>query len=378
MKATFKPFTLSCWWLTLSIVVTSFGVTTFARDEGQTPAPLAPLPRLVQAPPNVKQVEIGKLLFFDGRLSGDGTVSCASCHDPAKGWTDGLKLSKGYPGSLYFRNTPTVLNAAHGRYLYWDGRLPASDLATLVRDHISEAHFMQADGRLVVERLRQVPPYEQGFKQAFGGEPSYGRILNAVAAFLKTLRSQQVPFDRYLRGDASAISAAAKRGVDLFQGKAGCIRCHSGSMLSDGDFHNVGVTVNRSIFRTPERHITFRRFFKTLGVSEYAGLRQDVGLYAITKRPEDRGRFRTPTLREVANTAPYMHDGSVATLEEVVELYNRGGGRASGKDALLRPLGLTAGEKSDLVAFLKTLSGERIAIRPVVIPEYQLRSLGEN
>lgn len=341
------------------------------------PAPLAPLP-LLSKQPDAGQAALGRFLFFDGRLSGDGTISCASCHDPAKGWTDGLPLSKGYRGSLYFRNTPTVVNAVHGRYLYWDGRLPASDLPTLVRDHISEAHFMQADGRLVIERLKQVPPYRQAFKDAFGGEPDYGRILNVVSAFLQTLRSQDVPFDSFLAGNAQAISDNAKRGLELFQGKAQCIRCHHGSMLMDDGFHNLGLPENQDIFRTPERHITFRRFFKMLGVPEYEGLREDPGRFSVTKAAGERGRFRTPALREVGATAPYMHNGTLATLEEVVDFYNRGGGPGQGKDPLLKPLALTPGEKGDLIEFLKTLSGKPAPVEPVQVPDYELVKLGEN
>lgn len=359
--------------IALSIHSTTAG-TADALDKNME---LAPLPALAQEP-DAKQVALGRLLFFDPRLGGDATIACAHCHDPETGWADGIPLSAGYPGSLYFRNAPTVMNAAHGRFLYWDGRLPASDLPTLVRDHISEAHFLQADGRLVIERFRQVPVYEEGFKEAFGGEPTYGRILNATAAFLQTLRSRDVPFDRYLQGKTSAISPAARRGLEWFRGKAGCIQCHNGPMLSDGGFHNLGLAGNRDIFRTPERHITFRRFFKTLGVAEYAALREDLGRFAVTKREEDRGRFRTPPLRELVHTAPYMHDGSLATLEDIVELYNQGGGPGQGKDPLLRPLRLTAGEKSDLVEFLKSLSGTPIPAGKVRVPGYEIRKLGKN
>ncbi|MFV2069863.1 MAG: cytochrome-c peroxidase, partial [Pirellulales bacterium] len=124
---------------------------------------------------------LGKRLFFDPRLSGDATISCATCHQPEQAWTDGQALSQGYPGTLYFRNVPTLLGASHNRYFYWDGRLSGDDLPTLVRDHISEAHFMQADGRLVIERMRQIPVYQNEFREVFDGEPTYGRILNAVA-----------------------------------------------------------------------------------------------------------------------------------------------------------------------------------------------------
>lgn len=379
MDGTLRPLLAIFKGLSLGLLTAALVVAGTAAEIGRAPAPapLAPLPALAKRP-NSQQVALGKLLFFDERLGGDATITCSSCHDANKGWADGLPLSKGYPGALYFRNTPTVINAVHGRYLYWDGRLPASDLPTLVRDHISEAHFLQADGRLIIERLRQIPEYENGFKRAFGGEPTYGRILNAIAAYVSTLRSRNVPFDRYLRGDSGAIPAAARQGLNLFRGKAGCIRCHNGPMLSDGGFHNVGLSGNDDIFQTPERHITFRRFFKTMGVSEYASLREDLGRYAVTKQAQDRGRFRTPTLRELSNTAPYMHDGSLAKLEDVVEFYNRGGGLAEGKDPFLRPLGLTEGEKRGLVEFLKSLSGTPITVQPVEPPEYRLRKLGEN
>lgn len=364
--------------LGLSVVIGCAAVAgAWARSHAEEQEEIfAPLP----APPqlNPKEVELGKQLFFDGRLSGDATLSCTSCHDPKKAWTDGLALSKGYPTSLYFRNTPTVLNSAYKKYLYWDGRLPGEDLPTLVRDHLSEAHFMQADGRVIEERLRQVPEYEAAFQEVYGGEPSYGKILNAIAAYLKSLTSEEVPLDRYLAGEADALSASAKRGMALFQGKARCAQCHYGPMLSDGGFHNLGIKQNPEVFQEPLRHITFRRFFKTLGVEGYQLLREDVGLYAITKQPQDRGKFKTPSLREAGRTAPYMHNGTMETLEAVVEFYNRGGGDHPNKDALLGPLGLSEQEKRDLVAFLEALSGEEAAVEPPALPEYQLRELGKN
>ncbi len=358
--------------LTLVAMVILIGV---AAAQGPQPAPFAPLPGTTTPDPG--RVELGRMLFFDTRLSGNDTLSCAVCHDPARAWTDGAALSAGYPGSRYFRNTPTLLNVVHGRYVYWDGRLPASDLPTVMRDHIAEAHFFQADGRLIIERLRQVPVYEQGFKDVFGGEPSYGRILNSLTAFVTTLQAPGSPFDRYLQGDKSALTEQATRGLALFEGKAGCLRCHDGAMLSDGRFHNLGLAPNPDIFNEPLRHITFRRFFRTMGL-DAAGLREDPGRYAITKRQEDWGRFRTPTLREVAATAPYMHDGSLATLADVVDFYDGGGGPGRGKDASLKPLGLSAAEKADLVAFLEALTGEPVTVERPQRPPYSLRTLGSN
>ena len=310
---------------------------------------------------------LGKRLFFDPRLSGDATLSCATCHQPERAWTDGQALSQGYPGTLYFRNVPTLLGASHHRYFYWDGRLSGDDLPTLIRDHISEAHFMQADGRLVIERMRQIPAYQSEFREVFGGEPTYGRILNAVAAFVRTLESSAAPVDRYLAGDRGALSSASRRGLELFRGQAGCIACHHGPRLTDERFHSIGVRPNEAIFDQPLRHISFRRFFRTLGLAEYAQLRHDVGHRAVTKERRDDGLFRTPSLREVGRTAPYMHNGTLASLDEVVAFYNRGGSPLQG------PWHLSLKDQADLVAFLQALSSAPVPITPPVPAAYGLR-----
>ncbi len=359
--------------LKLLLAACTLSVSAAAAQESR---PLAPLPTMKS--PDAAQVALGRQLFFDPRLSGDATISCATCHNPDHGWADGLPMSKGYPGSLYFRNTPTVMNASLNRYVYWDGRLPASDMPTVVRDHISEGHFMQADGRLVIERMRQIPEYEAAFKSTFGGEPTYGRILNSVAAYVKSMNSQDVPFDKFLKGDKAALSEAAQRGLELFEGKAGCLQCHNGAMLSDGEFHSLGLEANRGIFTDPERHITFRRFFRTLGVPRYEHLQNDIGVCCVTKADDDREQMRTPTLREVSNTAPYMHDGQLATLNDVVAFYNSGGGPRDTKDKRLKPLGLSEEEQGDLVEFLKSLSGKPADGSRPELPKYQLRTLGEN
>jgi cytochrome c peroxidase len=338
--------------------------------------PLAPLG--APAAPRAEQVALGKLLFFDTRLSGDAAISCATCHDPRRGWGDGRPLSTGYPGSEYFRNTQTILNAARHRRNYWDGRMDGRDLPTLVRDHLTEAHFMQADGRLLIERLRQVPEYEAMFQKAFGGEPSYGRILNALAAFVQTITSRNAPLDRFLGGETAALGPAAQAGLKLFQGKAGCLQCHDGALLSDGKFHALGVPEHPAVYREPLRHITFRRFMKTLGAPNYDNLREDVGLSGVTKDPADRGKFRTPSLREVALTAPYMHNGVLATLQDVIEFYDRGGGPHPNRSPLLKPLGLTASDKQALGEFLRALTGETVVVEPPALPEYKLRTLGKN
>ncbi len=348
-------------------------LSTASTARGQGLQPLAPI-----APPKAEQVELGKYLFFDPRLSGDGGVSCDSCHDPSSGWGDGKALSTGYPGSEYFRNAQTLLNATYYRRNYWDGRMAGSDLPTLVRDHLTEAHFMQVDGRLLAERLKQVPEYVEMFQQAFGGEPTFGRTLNAVAAFLKTITSRNAPIDRFLKGETMALSTEAREGLALFEGKAGCIRCHHGPLLSDQTFHALGVPENPDIFANPLRHITFRRFFRTLGAPNVENYREDPGLSGVTKEQADWGKFRTPSLREVSRTAPYMHNGGFATLEEVVDFYDRGGGPHRNKSPLLRPLGLTAAEKRALLEFLKSLSGDPVVVERPDLPDYKPRKLGQN
>ncbi|QDT12205.1 cytochrome-c peroxidase [Planctomycetes bacterium K23_9] len=337
---------------------------------------LAPLPKAESTSPDAI-IELGKTLFFDGRLSGDATTSCATCHDPGKAFTDGLPLSAGYPGTKYFRNTPTLINASEQNYFYWDGRMSGDDLPSLVRDHIAEAHFMQADGRLVIERLRQIPEYEAGFKKVMGGEPSYGKILNAVAAYVSSLRSGTAPLDRYLDGDKSALTEAAQRGLELFQGKADCIRCHHGPFLTDDKIHVTGVPQNEDVFGDPERHITFRRFMRTIGIGDCATLRIDIGHGCVTKQKSDTAAFRTPSLREVSRTAPYMHNGQLKTLEEVVDFYNAGGGVTDAKSRSMKSLKLTVDEKSDLVEFLMGLVSDPVDVTPPKLPPYELRELGQ-
>ena len=297
--------------------------------------------------------ELGALLFFDPRISGDAQVSCSSCHLPDQAWSDGMALSAGYTSTLYFRNTPTLLNASQMPVLDWDGRFEQSDMTSLVRDHLTEAHFMNVDGRLMVERLRQ---------------------LSALAAFVGPLASEDHPYQRYLDGDSSALSPQARAGLRLFAGKAGCAQCHSGPLLSDGELRSLGVPENVDIFQEPLRHITFRRFFRAFGVGEYVTMRDDPGLYALTFNDADRGAFRTPSLLEVARTAPYMHNGVFDDLEDVVRFYDDGGGDGSS----LRPLGLTADEIASLVAFLDSLQSEQAPFETPELPPYGLRTLGEN
>lgn len=319
----------------------------------------ASLPPIKSEP---KLVALGKRLFFDPRLSGDSALSCASCHVPEKGFADGKPLSDAYPSLLGFRNTPTLINTAHKKVWFHDGRL-GTNLNDVTRDQLTETFWMNMDMRLMQERLKQDPVYVRMFKEAGLGEPSNGGVRKAIPEYLKTLTSIDAPFD------AGLMSAAAERGQKLFESKAGCAACHSGALFSDGQAHNLGVPENTAIFEDAARHITFVAFANFMGIQNYMNLRRDPGAYVRTNSPKDMGKFLTPTLRELKYTSPYMHNGTFRTLAEVVQFYNRGGGSDPNKDPRLKPLRLSNREKTDLVAFLNALSGEPLTSAKFVLKE---------
>ncbi len=333
---------------------------------------LAPLPDAKEI--KADRAELGRMLFFDARLSGDTATSCSTCHDPAKGWGDGKPLSNGYTSIQYFRNAPTLFNAGHRSYFMWDARLDGSDAGTLVRDMLTEAHTMNMDSRLAQERLKQVPEYQAMFEKAFKGDPYGGKIYGAIGEYLKTIRTVDAPLDKYLRGDKAALGDAELRGMALFEGKAGCVQCHAGPMLSDGKAHATGVPANPELGTNAERQISMLRHFSTMGTPNYMNLREDVGHYVVTKDKKDWGKFLTPSLWDVGQTAPYMHNGALATLDDVVAFYNRGGGEKSG----MKPLELSAAEQADLVAFLKSMTGRAPTEKAPDLPECKLRTVGQN
>ncbi len=334
-------------------------------------SPLPPPPAPKDNPTTPAKVELGKKLFWDGRLSGNGAMPCVACHLPDLGWGTSTAISFGYPGTQHWRNSQTIYNSAYYNKLFWEGSV--TSLEAQAPAAAEGAVAGNGDAAMMEMRLRLVPEYRKAFKAVFGTEwPNINDAWKAIAAFQRTIVSdpKKVPVDRFVQGDKAAISDAAKRGLALFQGKAGCIACHNGALLSDQRFYNTGVPENPVFKEDPLYQITFRWELYQKGIDEktYRVGNVDHGLYYRTLNPKDIGKFRTPSLREINYTAPYMHNGVFEKLEDVIEFYNRGGG--AGQTAGLKPLNLGDAQKSDLLAFLNTLSmDEPIRIADPTLPK---------
>lgn len=308
-----------------------------AVEEPETPLGLPPVFWPADNYYTPEKAELGRLLYFDKRLSADGTVSCATCHAPEHAFTDGAPVSTGIKGQKGGRSAPTVINRAYSTLQFWDGR--ARSLEEQAKGPIANPIEMtdkkteKAAHDTVVARLKQIPGYVERFSDVFGTEDfTIDHVAKAIATFERTVLSGNAPYDRYKAGDEDALTEAQIRGMNVFFKKAKCDSCHIGFNFSDGSYENVGIGMDK-----PE---------------------PDLGRYAITGDEEDKGAFKTPTLREIEHTAPYMHDGRFKTLEEVVEHYNKGGIKNPWLDQRIKPLNLSDQEKADLVAFLKALSGE--------------------
>lgn len=285
------------------------------------PAGLPPVVHPKDNPPTDEKIALGKLLYFDKRLSVDETISCASCHDPKKGWSNGEPVATGVGGKKGGRSAPTVLNTAYYTMQFWDGR--AATLEVQALGPIANPIEMNMEIDKVVERLNGIPGYKEQFQKVFGTDVTDVGIAKAIAAFERTVLSGDAPYDRFKAGDKTALSEAAQRGMKLFFGKANCSACHSGPSFTDSAFHNIGYDS------------------------------EDPGRFAISKIVGDTGAMKTPTLRDIARHAPYMHNGGLKTLEEVVAHYNKGGNNNPQQDEEIFPLKLTEAEQADLVTFLK-------------------------
>ena len=317
-----------------------------------------------QNPQTPEKIELGKKLFFDRRLSGDGTMSCATCHDPEKGFSDDLEISLSYPTTRNWRNSPTLINVAFQKYLFHDGRARTLEAQALFP--MMSAFEMNKNLDYLEEHIRQVPEYVEAFKKVFNGEVTRERIAMAIAAFERTLVSINSPLDKYLKGDKKALSPEAEKGHVIFIGKGKCVKCHYGTNLSDDKFHALYVPENPEHQKDPRIAVTRRFVAKLFHYEDYRGLKDDPGRYLVTKKKQDWKAFRTPTLRDISKTAPYMHNGIFKTLEEVIAFHDMGGGKGNRE---LKPTGLTGDEKRYLKAFLvEALTGEPIAIKYPEVP----------
>lgn len=300
-----------------------------AEESDKVPVPfgLPPVDVPEDNPMSAAKIELGKALFFDRRLSIDDTVSCADCHDPKKGWSNGARFATGVKGQKGGRSSPTILNAAYGYFQFWDGRAGSLE-EQAVGPIMNPIEMAMPDGKAVEKKLARIDGYRPLFRKAFGNdEITIGKVGKAIAAFERTVLSGDAPYDRYKAGDKSALSESAQRGMALFFGKGSCSACHVPPHFTDLGFHNVGVGM--------------------------AADKVDAGRAAISKLEGDHGAFKTPTLRDIARTGPYMHDGSLKTLEDVVAHYDKGGVANPQLDEEIFPLKFSAKEKADLVTFLK-------------------------
>lgn len=365
-----------------ALVLTATAVAVIAHSAGSKPSDrpktLAALEKPAEPADNVgtpEKIELGKMLFFDPRLSGNGAMPCSACHIPDAGWDFPDKISLGYPGTAHWRNSQTIINSAYYGKLFWAGA--SKSLEGQARSAARGGVAGNGEDDMMEARLAFVPEYRKRFREVFGDRwPRIRNAYMAIAAYERTLVQTDTPFDNYMRGDDKALNDAQKRGLKLFTGKAGCDQCHNGALLSNQKYYNIGVPRYDGWESDAVAQITFRFELLAKGVTQekYRKWKDDPGLYFRTKQDADIGKFRVPSLRYTKYTAPYMHNGMLATLEDVIEFYNKGGGTndwAATKTKLLKPLKLSKKEKADLLAFLESLSGPKITVEEPELPEYE-------
>ena len=304
------------------------------------PLGLSPVPIPVDNRPTAQTISLGRRLFYDQRLSKDNSLSCATCHNPKFDFADGRRVAKGVAEATGIRNVPTIINVAYQPLQFWDGR--ARDLEQQAASPIADPLEMNQTHKVSVAKLEKDPVYRRMFADAFGSEDvTIGRVEKSLASFERTVLSGNSTFDRYqYAGDQTALSPSQARGLALFidPHKGNCTACHTidpkYALFTDGKFHNIGIGVNDD------------------------GSLKDVGRYHETTVDSDRGAFKTPALRNVANTAPYMHDGSLQTLQQVVDFYAGGGNSNPYLDKEIKTIKLSGQDRADLVEFLKSLTGD--------------------
>jgi cytochrome c peroxidase len=322
-----------------------------------------PIPRL--NPQTPEKIKLGKILFFDRRLSGDGTMSCATCHIPEMGFSDGQAISLSYPTTKNWRNSPTLINVAFSKFLFHDGRIETLEDQALFP--MMSSFEMNQNLDFLEEEIRSVPEYLALFTKIFGDDDiTRERVGMALAAFQRTLISRNAPLDMFLNGNKDALSPDALQGYEIFIGKGKCTDCHFGVNLIDNKFHALNVPENPD-FQADPRVAATRRFVAKLNHYEnFRTLNEDPGRYLITKDKKDWRAFKTPTLRDISKTDPYMHNGIFETLDEVIDFFNQGGGPSN---TVLKPLGLNTEEKKDLKIFLvEALTGDDIKLTYPRVP----------
>lgn len=355
---------------------------TFKKVADPKEPPLAPLgpPSIpTDNPMSEAKVELGKRLFFDARLGGDASTSCANCHDPDQGWSFAEEISRGYPGTMHWRSSQTVINSAYYDKLFAAGSTPSleSQAPSAAKGGVAG----NGEDDLMEARLRLIPDYVKRFQAAFGEPwPTINNAWKAIAAFERTLVQRDTPLDKYLLGDKSALSEQQVRGKALFEGKADCIACHNGAFATNQKYYNIGVPRSTRWAEDGLAQITFRFEYYAKGATEelYRTAKDDAGLYFRNKNKWSKGKFRVPSLRYAKYTAPYMRQGQFYTLEEVIDFYDRGGFDAEGnttsypdtKTPLIKKLNLTDTEKEDLLAFVEAFSGDEITIQKPKLSDY--------
>ncbi len=334
---------------------------------GLPPAPHAAVPKA--------QVDLGRKLFMDRRLSRNNTMSCAMCHVPEQGFAaHELATSVGIEGRSLRRNAPTLLNVAYVGELFHDGRSDSLEHQAWV-PILNPIEMGNESAQEVLDRIRSMPDYARKFETAFGTAATERNVGEALASYQRTLTAANSRFDRWrYGGDKGALNASEQAGFAVFAGKGRCVACHTveekHALFSDGRFHNTGLGYGRSqgAADATRRHVVQLApgVFTEIAASELASVsepvQEDTGRHEVTKQEGERFAYRTPTLRNVAITGPYMHDGSLSTIEDVIEYYQHGGIANPGKSALVQPLGLTQEEKRDLAAFLRTLTSEQARV----------------
>lgn len=304
--------------------------------------PLPPVPIPASNPQTAAKVELGKMLFFDPRLSANDHWACSTCHSPSFGYGDGLPRSLGFGDEKELgRHSPTIINVAYNSSQFWDGR--AATMEDQAVGPIVASREMNSNPQQMIGEITDIPFYNTKFKEVFGGPPNMKNVGMAIAAFERTIVTGESKFDKYAKGDKKILTEQEKRGLILFVSKAACTQCHNGPNFTDSSFHN-------------------------LGVPQEGPNAVDLGRFEVTKDPKDKGAFKVPGLRSIAMSPPYMHTGVFGTLEEVVKFYNQGGGASPDKSPKILKLNMNDAEQQDLVAFLKTLTGELPEVIPPQLP----------